>query len=49
MQDLDFLGRQIAWSPGGEWCVVVGSMNCVAVLQRWSVGKGKGRGRGRGG
>lgn len=48
VQDLDFLGRQVAWSPGGEWCVVVGSMNCVAVLQRWSGGKGRGRGRGKG-
>jgi polycomb protein EED len=30
-----FVGRQAAWSPGGEWCVVVGSINIVLVLQRW--------------
>ncbi|KFA61553.1 hypothetical protein S40285_04003 [Stachybotrys chlorohalonatus IBT 40285] len=31
-----FVGRQAAWSPGGEWCVVVGSSNTTLVLQRWS-------------
>ena len=29
------LGRQVAWSPNGEWCVSVGSTNQVVVLQRW--------------
>lgn len=31
----NFVGRQVAWSPGGEWCVVVGSSNTVLMLQRW--------------
>ncbi|KAK7996906.1 hypothetical protein PG989_004946 [Apiospora arundinis] len=31
----DFIGRQVAWSPGGEWCIVVGSKNLAFVLQRW--------------
>lgn len=31
----DFVGRQVAWSAGGEWCVVVGSKNLAIVLQRW--------------
>ncbi|KAM3511672.1 hypothetical protein MY11210_004689 [Beauveria gryllotalpidicola] len=31
-----FVGRQAAWSPGGEWCVVVGSSNTTLVLQRWA-------------
>lgn len=30
-----FFGRQVAWSPGGEWCVVVGHPGVVAVLERW--------------
>lgn len=34
-------GRQVAWSPGGEWCVVVGSPNVVAVFQRWADGRGR--------
>lgn len=32
----NFVGRQAAWSPGGEWCVIVGSSNTALVLQRWS-------------
>jgi len=28
-------GRQVAWSVGGEWCVVVGTPNIVAVYWRW--------------
>ncbi|RGP68331.1 hypothetical protein FLONG3_8203 [Fusarium longipes] len=32
----NFVGRQTAWSPGGEWCVVVGSSNQALILQRWS-------------
>jgi len=31
----DFVGRQVAWSPGGDWCVVVGSKNLAIILQRW--------------
>lgn len=34
-----FVGRQVAWSPGGEWCVVVGSSNFALVLQRWAPSK----------
>ncbi len=30
-----FLGRQAAWSPGGEWCIVAGSGNVVHMLRRW--------------
>ncbi len=30
------VGRQVAWSPEGEWCVVVGSNSLVMVLQRWA-------------
>ncbi|KJZ78103.1 hypothetical protein HIM_02740 [Hirsutella minnesotensis 3608] len=32
----NFVGRQAAWSPGGEWCVVVGSSNTALLLQRWA-------------
>lgn len=32
----NFVGRQAAWSPGGEWCVVVGSSNTALILQRWA-------------
>ena len=35
-----FVGRQVAWSPGGEWCVVVGSENRALILQRWAKDKG---------
>jgi polycomb protein EED len=31
----NFVGRQVAWSPSGEWCIFVGSNNCALVLQRW--------------
>ena len=33
-----FLGRQVAWSPAGDWCVVAGSQNTVIILQRWPKG-----------
>ncbi|CAK7220871.1 hypothetical protein SCUCBS95973_004304 [Sporothrix curviconia] len=33
---LSAVGRQVAWSPEGEWCVVVGSNSRVMVLQRWA-------------
>jgi polycomb protein EED len=32
----DFVGRQVAWSAQGDWCVVVGSKNLAIVLQRWA-------------
>ncbi|ODA78496.1 hypothetical protein RJ55_05877 [Drechmeria coniospora] len=32
----NFVGRQVAWSPGGDWCVVVGSSNTTLILQRWA-------------
>lgn len=32
----NFVGRQVGWSPGGEWCVVVGSSNVALMLQRWA-------------
>ena len=35
-----FVGRQVAWSPGGEWCVVVGSQNRALIFQRWAKDKG---------
>jgi polycomb protein EED len=31
----DFIGRQVAWSPGGEWCIVVGSKNLAVIMSRW--------------
>ncbi|KAK3318340.1 WD40-repeat-containing domain protein [Apodospora peruviana] len=30
-----FVGRQVAWSPEGDWCVVVGNFNRVLIYQRW--------------
>ncbi|RFU35641.1 hypothetical protein B7463_g737, partial [Scytalidium lignicola] len=36
VKSLAFVGRQVAWSSGGEWCIVAGSASVVAVLQRWS-------------
>jgi polycomb protein EED len=35
VRGLDFTGRQVAWSTGGEWCVVVGSAGVVAIFERW--------------
>ncbi|KAI0020222.1 WD domain-containing protein [Xylariomycetidae sp. FL0641] len=31
----DFVGRQVAWSADGSWCVIVGSRNLAIVMQRW--------------
>ncbi|KAH9909137.1 WD40 repeat-like protein [Xylariomycetidae sp. FL2044] len=31
----NFVGRQVAWSADGDWCVVVGSKNLAIILQRW--------------
>ena len=36
VRGLNFLGRQVAWSVGGEWCVIVGSASVIAVFQRWA-------------
>jgi len=33
--DGGFVGRQVAWSPEGEWCVVVGSANTAIIYHRW--------------
>lgn len=30
------VGRQVAWSPEGEWCVIVGSDNRAIIMQRWA-------------
>lgn len=30
-----FVGRQAAWSPEGDWCVVVGNGNRAVICQRW--------------
>ncbi|KAJ9131177.1 Polycomb protein esc [Pleurostoma richardsiae] len=36
-----FVGRQVAWSPDGEWCVIVGSRNLAVILQRWAKDKAR--------
>lgn len=33
-----FVGRQVAWSPDGSWCAVVGSRNHAVIFQRWAKG-----------
>lgn len=33
-----FVGRQVAWTPDGSWCVVVGSRNLAVIFQRWGKG-----------
>lgn len=33
-----FVGRQVAWSPDGCWCVVVGSRNHAVIFHRWAKG-----------
>ncbi|KAK4193562.1 WD40-repeat-containing domain protein [Podospora australis] len=35
-----FVGRQVGWSPEGEWCVVVGNNNRALIYQRWAKEKG---------
>ncbi|KAL8319627.1 hypothetical protein RB597_006391 [Gaeumannomyces tritici] len=39
MSKSGFLGRQVAWSVDGAWCVVVGSGNLALILQRWHGGE----------
>jgi polycomb protein EED len=38
VRGLSFVGRQVAWSRGGKWCVVVGSAGVIAVFERWERG-----------
>jgi polycomb protein EED len=35
VKGLGFMGRQIAWSSDGQWCIVVGNAGVIAILQRW--------------
>lgn len=35
IKGLSITGRQVAWSRGGECCVVVGSSGIIAVFERW--------------
>ena len=35
MKGFEFVGRSIAWSNGGEWCVVVGSAGMIGIFERW--------------
>jgi polycomb protein EED len=35
----NFVGRQVAWSPDGQWCVVVGNQNRALIFQRWAKDK----------
>jgi len=41
VKGLGFMGRQIAWSSDGQWCVVVGSAGVIAILHRWEKEKRK--------
>ncbi|KAF3767864.1 WD40 repeat-like protein, partial [Cryphonectria parasitica EP155] len=36
LQGPPFVGRQVAWSLDGCWCVVVGSRNHAVIFQRWA-------------
>lgn len=38
--DGGFVGRQVGWSPEGEWCVVVGNGNRALIYQRWGKERG---------
>lgn len=35
VKGFEFVGRYIAWSNGGEWCVVVGSAGMIGIFERW--------------
>ncbi|OIW31756.1 WD domain-containing protein [Coniochaeta ligniaria NRRL 30616] len=35
-----FIGRQVAWSPDGDWCIVSGNSNRALFFQRWAKDKG---------
>jgi polycomb protein EED len=41
VKGLGFMGRQVAWSSDGQWCVVVGSAGVIGILQRWEKDKTK--------
>ena len=41
VKGLGFMGRQVAWSSDGQWCVVVGSAGVIGLLQRWEKEKSK--------
>jgi polycomb protein EED len=41
VKGLGFMGRQVAWSSDGQWCVVVGSAGVIGILQRWEKEKSK--------
>ncbi len=34
-KDFICLGRQVAWSPDGEWCIVGGSNCRIIIMKRW--------------
>lgn len=31
-----FIGRQVAWSPDGDWCIISGNSNRALFFQRWA-------------
>ncbi len=35
IKDVAFTFRQVAWSPGGEWCVGVGDWGMICLFRRW--------------
>jgi len=35
IKGLTVCGRQVSWSRGGEWCVIVGSNRVIGVFERW--------------
>jgi polycomb protein EED len=35
IKQLNILGRQVAWSADGKWCVVVSSWSAFVLLERW--------------
>lgn len=38
MGNKTFSPRAVSWSPGGEWCVVVGDLGTICALSRWEEG-----------
>ncbi|TPX06981.1 uncharacterized protein E0L32_011126 [Thyridium curvatum] len=36
LSGFSLVGRQVAWSPEGDWCVIVGSNNRAVIMQRWA-------------
>lgn len=35
VKGVSFTGRSLAWSNGGNWCVIAGSGGVFALLHRW--------------